>query len=175
MRGDRVSVTAPYRLRIERALDDPGVRSVFHGPLLLVVRSDATRFRTFSFYKDFTLRGDLADATRPAGRPQHFTTHGLNLAPFHLADDARYHAYSRRAEPLVVFGTSDSGVPNRARGDGLTFLDVLWEQAPFASSGGFVAAVRTLAGTWPAEGLFTAAEWDRVVSAAVSADLRSRS
>ncbi|WP_425264197.1 glycoside hydrolase family 127 protein [Streptomyces caeruleatus] len=175
VRGDRVSVTAPYRLRIERALDDPGVQSLFHGPVLLVARSDAAQFRVFSFYKDFTLRGDLADAIRPEGRPLHFTTHGLTLAPFHLADDARYHAYFQRAEPVVLFGTTDSGVPNRARGDGLTFLDVLWEQAPFASSGSFVAAVRALAGTWLAEGLFTSAERDRVVAAAVSADLRSRS
>lgn len=175
VRGDRVGVSAPYRLRIERALDDPGVQSLFHGPVLLVARSDAAQFREFSFYKDFTLRGDLADAIRPEGRPLHFTTHGLTLAPFHLADDARYHAYFRRAEPVVVFGTSDSGVPNRARGDGLTFLDVLWKQAPFASSGSFVAAVRALAEAWQAEALLTSAERDRVVAAAVSADLRSRS
>nr|WP_228044710.1 hypothetical protein [Streptomyces ferrugineus] len=100
---------------------------------------------------------------------------GLTLAPFHIADDTRYHAYFRRAEPVVVFGTSDSGVPNRARGDGLTFLDVLWARAPFVSSGSFVAAVRALAGTWLSEGLFTSAERDRVVAAAVNADLRSRS
>lgn len=68
----------------------------------------------------------------------HFTTHGLTLAPFHLADDAPYHAYFKRAEPVVVFGAAASGVPNRARGDGLTFLDVLWGQAPFATSGRFV-------------------------------------
>jgi hypothetical protein len=70
----------------------------------------------FSFFRDFTLRGDLADGVRPEGRPQHFTTHGLALAPFHLADDAACHAYFRRAEPVVVFGTTDSGVANRAGG-----------------------------------------------------------
>jgi hypothetical protein len=63
-------------------------------------------------------------------------------------------------------------VPNRARGDGLTFLDVLWEQAPFATSGRFVAAVRGLAGRWLSEGLFTRAERDAVVAAAAGADLR---
>ncbi|WP_329223425.1 glycoside hydrolase family 127 protein [Streptomyces sp. NBC_01485] len=171
-RGDRVTVSAPYRLRIERALDDTAVQSLFYGPVLLVARSQATGFRQFSFYKDFTLRGDLADAVRPEGRPLHFTTHGLTLAPFHLADDTRYHAYFRRAEPVVVFGTTDSGVPNRARGDGLTFLDVLWEQAPFTTSARFVAAVRVLADTWLSGGLFTQAERDRVVAAAVGANLR---
>ncbi|MFI5798167.1 glycoside hydrolase family 127 protein [Streptomyces sp. NPDC051677] len=171
-RGDRVTVSAPYRLRIARALDDPTVQSLFYGPVLLVARSQATSFRQFSFYKDFTLRGDLADAVRPEGRPLHFTTHGLTLAPFHLADDSRYHAYFRRAEPSVVFGTTDSGVPNRPRADGLTFLDVLWGQAPFASTARFVGAVRTLADTWLSGGLFTRAERDRVVAAAGSARLK---
>ncbi|MFI6698924.1 glycoside hydrolase family 127 protein [Streptomyces sp. NPDC050509] len=171
-RGDRIGISAPYRLRVERALDDPAVQSVFHGPLLLVARSQETGFRAFSFYKDFTLRGDLADAIAPEGRPMHFTTHGLTLAPFHIADNTRYHAYFRRAEPVVVFGATDSGVANRARGDGLTFLDVLWAQAPFAASGPFVTAVRALAETWLSEGLFTRTERDRVVAAAVGADLR---
>jgi DUF1680 family protein len=171
-RGDQVTVLAPYRLRMERASDDPSVQSLFHGPVLLVARSQATDLRQFSFYKDFTLRGDLADAVRPEGRPQYFTTHGLTLAPFHVADDARYHAYFRRVEPVVVFGTSDSGVPNRSRGDGLTFLDVLWQQAPFATSAVFVAAVRTLADAWQAEGRLTRAERDRVVAAATAANLR---
>ncbi|MGW1274832.1 beta-L-arabinofuranosidase domain-containing protein, partial [Streptomyces sp. NPDC002491] len=167
-RGDRVTVLAPYRLRMERASDDPSVQSLFHGPVLLVARSQATDLRQFSFYKDFTLRGDLADAVRPEGRPQYFTTHGLTLAPFHVADDARYHAYFRRVEPVVVFGASDSGVPNRSRGDGLTFLDVLWQQAPFATAAVFVAAVRTLADAWQAEGRLTRAERDRVVAAATA-------
>ncbi|WLW57452.1 glycoside hydrolase family 127 protein [Streptomyces sp. YU58] len=171
--GDRVRVSMPYRLRIERALDDPAVQSVFHGPVLLVAQSPAQGFRAFSFYKDFTLRGDLAGAIRPEGRPLHFTTHGLTLAPFFVADDTRYHAYFRRSEPVVVFGRADSGVPNRARGDRLTFLDVLWDQAPFATAGRFVEAVRALADTWLSAGLFTRTERDAVVAAAVRADLRN--
>ncbi len=174
-RGDRVAISAPYRLRIERALDDPTVQSVFYGPVLLVARSPETGFRSFSFYKDFTLRGDLADSIRREGRPLHFTTHGLTLAPFHIADDARYHAYFERSEPVVVFGTTDSGVPNRAGPDGLTFLDVLWARAPFTTSGRFVRAVRTLADAWLSEGRFNRAERDRVVTAAVGANLRHRS
>ncbi|WP_181800205.1 beta-L-arabinofuranosidase domain-containing protein [Streptomyces ipomoeae] len=171
-RGDRVAISTPYRLRIERALDDPAVQSVFHGPVLLVARSAEQGFRQFSFYKDFTLRGDLASAIRPEGRPQYFTTHGLTLAPFFVADGTRYHAYFRRNEPVVVFGTADSGVPNRARADRLTFLDVLWARAPFATSAAFVEAVRVLADAWVAEGLFSRGERDAVVAAAVRANLR---
>ncbi|WEH19632.1 beta-L-arabinofuranosidase domain-containing protein [Streptomyces sp. VNUA24] len=171
-RGDRVAVSAPYRLRVERAPDDPTVQSVFFGPLLLVARSPEAGLRTFSFYKDFTLRGDLADAVRPEGRPLHFTTHGLTLAPFFIGDDLRYHAYFRRSEPLIVFGAAGSGVPNRARADRLTFLDVLWARAPFPTSDAFVTAVRTLADGWVSEGRFTGAERDAVVAAAVRAGLR---
>lgn len=82
--GDRITVSAPYRLRVERAVDDPTAQSLFYGPL-------------------------------------HFTTHGLTLGPFHIADTARYHAYFKRSEPVVVFGTATSGVPNRARPDDPTF------------------------------------------------------
>ncbi|MDX2546195.1 glycoside hydrolase family 127 protein [Streptomyces sp. WI04-05B] len=171
-RGDRITVSAPYRLRVERALDDPTVQSLFHGPVLLVARSQATSFRTFSFYKDFTLQGDLAASVRPEGRPLYFTTHGLTLAPFHVADTARYHAYFRRSEPVVVFGTATSGVPNRARTDGLTFLDVLWARAPFAAQGAFLDAVRVLADSWQSQGLFSRAERDAVVAASVRAGLR---
>ncbi|MFF3377372.1 glycoside hydrolase family 127 protein [Streptomyces sp. NPDC002680] len=170
--GDRITVSAPYRLRVERALDDPTVQSLFYGPVLLVARSQTTTFRTFSFYKDFTLRGDLAASVKPEGCPLHFTTHGLTLAPFHIADTAPYHAYFRRSEPVVVFGTATSGVPNRARPDGPTFLDVLWERAPFATQGAFLDAVRVLADGWLAQGLFSRTERDAVVAAAVRANLR---
>ncbi|MDX3452779.1 glycoside hydrolase family 127 protein [Streptomyces sp. ME02-8801-2C] len=171
-RGDRITVSAPYRLRVERAVDDPTVQSLFHGPVLLVARSTATTLRTFSFYKDFTLQGDLAASVKPEGRPQHFTTHGLVLAPFHIADTARYHAYFKRSEPVVVFGTATSGVPNRARADGLTFLDVLWARAPFATQQAFLDAVRVLADSWLSQGLFSRAERDAVVAASVRANLR---
>ncbi|WP_106972319.1 glycoside hydrolase family 127 protein [Streptomyces yerevanensis] len=172
-RGDRVRVSAPFGLRIEKAPDDPAVQSLFYGPVLLVARSAEPTFRSFSFYKDFTLRGDLADAVRPEGRPMHFTTHGLVLAPFHIGDDSQYHAYFKRSEPVIVFGSADSGVPNRDRGDGTTFLDLVWNPAPFATSGRFVRAVRALAGEWLSEGLLTRSERDRVVSAAARADLRA--
>ncbi|WP_246113741.1 glycoside hydrolase family 127 protein, partial [Streptomyces montanus] len=172
-RGDRIRVSAPFGLRIEKAPDDPTAQSLFYGPVLLVARSTEPTFRSFSFYKDFTLRGDLADAVRPEGRPMHFTTHGLVLAPFHIGDDSNYHAYFKRSEPVIVFGAADSGVPNRDRGDGTTFLDLVWNQAPFTTSGRFVRAVRATAGDWLSEGLLTRSERDRVVAAATRADLES--
>ncbi|AZQ32399.1 hypothetical protein EJ357_02155 [Streptomyces cyaneochromogenes] len=111
-------------------------------PGLLVARTPDPTFRAFSFYKDFTLRGDLADAIAPEGRPLHFTTHRLTLASFHIADDTRYHACFKRSEPLVVLGTTDSGIPNRPRADGPTFLDALWHQDSFDTSAHFIQSVR---------------------------------
>ena len=75
--------------------------------------------------------------------PLHFTTGGYTLAPFFVADPASeagtdapptkpYHLYVRRHEPQIVFGSIDAGVPNAKREDGLTFLDVLWSDAPFS-------------------------------------------
>ncbi|WP_239149271.1 hypothetical protein [Streptomyces sp. SID12501] len=70
-----------------------------------------------------------------------------------------------------MFGTATSGVPNRARTDGLTFLDVLWARAPFVTQGAFVDAVRALADSWLSQGLLSRTERDAVVAAAVRANL----
>ncbi len=67
--------------------------------------------------------------------PMTFTTHGLSLVPFYVGDTKHYHAYFRRQEPEIVFGKVDSGVPNRAKDHGTTFLDAVWEQAPFGNRG----------------------------------------
>jgi hypothetical protein len=130
---DRVRVSAPFGLRTEKAPDDPAVQSLFYGPVLLVARSAEPDFRAFSFYQDFTLRGDLADAVRPAGKPMHFTTHGLVLAPFHIGDDSQYHAYFRRSEPCPCRKSHPSwwelvyGGLERGRSDGCSGrLGITW-------------------------------------------------
>ena len=38
--GDRVEIAMPFSFRIERALDDPAVQSIFYGPTLLAVQHD---------------------------------------------------------------------------------------------------------------------------------------
>ncbi|MFE0252261.1 hypothetical protein [Streptomyces sp. NPDC059010] len=95
-RGDRVTILAPYRLRIERALDDPAVQSLFYGAVLLVARSPEPDLRAFSFYKRFTLRGDLADAIAPEGR---------STPPA---------SSSRRCAPLPTGGRRRGGSPGRS-------------------------------------------------------------
>jgi hypothetical protein len=89
-----------------------------------------------------------------------------------------------RVEPQIVFGSIDSGVPNRKRDDGLpdydvpvegilspghdgpTFLDLVWDKAPFATHGDFVAVVARLAEEFVNAGEFTTEEKDPVVAAA---------
>jgi len=190
--GDRIEVEMPFSFRTERALDNPAVQSVFYGPTLLAVQHGVagqdleSGLLGFSFYRHLKLDGDLAPAMTPGAAPLHFTTNGHTLAPFFVADPAAaegpqlpatapYHIYIRRQEPQVVFGSIDSGVPNRSRDDRLTFLDVLWDAAPFADHRVFTAAVSRLATEWQQAGRLTAQERSAIVDAAGKAerDLRT--
>ena len=133
----------PLRFRVERALDNPAVQSIFYGPTLMAVQREAvgnnleSGLIPMSFYRHLKLDGDLRSAMTPSGKPMHFETNGFTLAPFYVSDPdpsvaSPYHLYVRREEPAIVFGSIDSGVPNRSRDDGLTFLDMVWDEAPFA-------------------------------------------
>ncbi|MGP3963839.1 beta-L-arabinofuranosidase domain-containing protein [Nonomuraea sp. 3N208] len=170
-RGDKIRISMPFSLRVEKALDIPTTQSIAYGPVPMVAKSNETTFREFSFYKDFTLSGDLAQ-TMTSTSPMTFTTHGLPLVPFYIGDTDRYHAYFHRVEPKIVFGKVDSGVPNYARADSVTFLDAVWAKAPFDNQGGFVSAVARTADDWIGAGLMTSAEKNAVVSAAARARLR---
>ncbi len=128
----------------------------------MVAKSTQTTFRQLSFYKDFTLSGDLARAVTSTG-PMTFTANGLPLVPLYINNTDRYHAYFRRVEPTIVFGRIDSGVPNREQADSVTFLDAVWKNAPFANQGQFVSTVTRTAEEWVTAGLMTWAQKDTVV------------
>ncbi|NUT48697.1 MAG: glycosylase, partial [Saccharothrix sp.] len=193
--GDVVEIRMPFDLRIERAADRPDTQAVFWGPVLLQIMGDpgGGAFRELSLYRHLKRDGDYGRAAitaapvTPAG-DRTFTAGGLTLRPYHISDNQPASSYFRRVEPTVVFGAIDTGVPNRKRDDGLpvydvpvdgvtspghdgpTFLDLLWDQAPFANHGAFVAAVTALADAFATAGAFTAAERDVVVSKAASAN-----
>jgi DUF1680 family protein len=189
--GDTIDIAMPFSFRTERALDNPAVQSIFYGPTLLAVQHDRvgtdleTGLLSLSFYRHLKLDGDLAPAMTPAAAPLHFTTGGFTLAPFFVADPAAvgaemtptapYHVYVRRAEPQIVFGSIDSGVPNSARDDRLTFLDVLWEGAPFATHRDFTSAAARVAAEWEKAGRVTAQQRAAIMDAAAKAerDLRT--
>ena len=167
---DRVEVTMPFGLRVERAIDDKAVQSVFNGPLVLPALSSEESFRELSFYSDLKLDGDLASAIKPAGGGR-FTTNGYTLRPFYIGDREDHHPYFRRHEPSIVFGSVDSGVPNYAeREGGDTFLDLVWADAPFKNHGQFTVTVEKVSRAWRQRGLLTQAERAAIMNAAEEAE-----
>ena len=154
----------------------------------------------FSFYSQMKLDGDLAPSMTPAGDALHFTSQGHTLAPFYVADPVAtaldgddpadtelpapvegggrgrgpdtqpYHIYVRRSEPAIVFGSVDSGVANVAQDNGVTFLDTVWSEAPFASHDQFMATVERVATEWRDSGLLTGSDRETVVEAARRAE-----
>ncbi|MFI5912380.1 beta-L-arabinofuranosidase domain-containing protein [Dactylosporangium sp. NPDC051541] len=183
--GDVVDVRIPFVIHVERAIDRPESQNLFWGPVLLQILGAASRDLTL--YRFLKRDGDYSRAAVTAGTvtaagDRTFTAGGFTLRPYYISDNQATSSYFRRVEPTIVFGSVDSGVPNRKRDDGLpnydvpvsgvtspgtdgpTFLDLLWDQAPFASHSQFVDAVTALAST-----LLSAAEQDTVVAAANAA------
>ncbi|KOU63233.1 glycosylase [Streptomyces sp. MMG1533] len=165
--GDTVRVSMPFRLRVEKALDDPSLQTLFYGPVNLVARNPATDYLQFGLYANAGLSGDLLPTLTPVtGKPLHHTLDGTEFAPFSEGTEDPTHAYFRRSEPRVVFGTVDSGVANPAKADGTTLLDEIWAAAPFSGKGALVARVRSVVDTWVSAGLLARADGDKVVSTA---------
>lgn len=194
--GDEIELKLPFTIRIERALDRPDTQAIMWGPVLLQTLGSPSSNSTFwelSLYRHLKLDGDYARAaiqqtsTNAAGDPI-FTVEGLTARPYYISDSQPVSSYFRRVEPAVVFGSTDTGVPNRKRNDGLpkydvpvqgvpspgsdgpTFLDLVWDQAPFASHGAFVSVVEETAAAFVSAGVFTADERDAIVASASEAD-----
>jgi hypothetical protein len=81
-----------------------------------------------------------------------------------------YHIYVRRQEPRVVFGSVDAGVPNPTGSDGRTFLDAVWDQAPFQDHTQFVSAVEEMVSEWEGSGRITESDGAAIVDAARRAE-----
>ncbi|NGY60291.1 glycosylase [Lentzea sp. NEAU-D13] len=169
--GDRIEITMPFSLRVERALDDPAVQSLLYGPLVLPALNDSRTWRTFSFYRHLKLDGDLRTAVSPLGQPNFFTTHGHTLRPLYIGVDDAHHLYFKRLEPTVVFGSADSAVSNETVDDeGFSFLDRVWQAAPFPNHDRFVRRVRDVSAEWQRRGRFTRHDREAVIDAAVRAE-----
>ncbi|MGV9940477.1 beta-L-arabinofuranosidase domain-containing protein [Streptomyces sp. NPDC003401] len=168
--GDTVRVSAPFRLRVEKAPDDPSLQALFHGPVNLVARHPSTSYLEFGLYRNAALSGDLAPSLTPvSGKPLHHTLDGVEFAPFHEGTEDPTHAYVRRVEPRIVFGGTDSGVANPAKEDGTTLLDEVWAGAPFGGKGALAGRVRGVVDAWVAAGLLGRADGERAVGTARSA------
>lgn len=196
--GDIIQIHMPFTLRTERALDRPDTQALMWGPLLLQLLgqpSGNSSFHTLSLYQHLKLDGDYVSAgtksTSAAGDTLFTfdTANGkIQARPYYIADDSATSSYFRRVEPKVVFGAVNTGIPNRKRNDhlpnydvpvqgvtspgsdGPTFLDVLWDKAPFESHAKFVAAVRSVADAFVADGIYNAAEKEKIVAGAEKAE-----
>ncbi|WP_371578823.1 beta-L-arabinofuranosidase domain-containing protein [Streptomyces sp. NBC_01314] len=168
--GDVVRVTIPFRLRVEKALDDPTLQTLFYGPVNLVGRNSATSYLPVGLYRNAGLSGDLLPSLTPvSGKPLHYTLGGTEFAPFYEGSEDPTHAYVKRSEPTVFLGGTDSGVANPAKSDGTTLLDEIWAGAPFADKGALVARVESTAGSWVSAGLLSQADGQKVVTTAQNA------
>ncbi|MEU8749245.1 beta-L-arabinofuranosidase domain-containing protein [Streptomyces chartreusis] len=168
--GDTVKISMPFRLRVEKALDDGSLQSLFHGPINLVGRNSATSYLQLGLYRNAGLSGDLLPSLTPvSGKPLHFTLDGTEFAPFFEGTEDPTHAYFRRSEPRVILGNSDSGVTNPAKPDGTTLLDEIWAGAPFAGKGALVSRVRSTVDAWVSAGLLGRTDGQTVVRTAQQA------
>ncbi|GGZ65045.1 beta-L-arabinofuranosidase domain-containing protein [Streptomyces bluensis] len=168
--GDTVRVTIPFRLRVEKALDDPSLQTLFYGPVNLVGRNTSTSYLQVGLYGNAALSGDLLPSLTPvSGKPLHYTLNGTEFAPFHEGTEDPTHAYVRRSEPRVVFGNTDSQVANPARSDGTTLLDEIWAGAPFATKGALVTRVRSTVNSWVSAGLLSQSDGQKVTATAQNA------
>ncbi|MFD3376361.1 MULTISPECIES: beta-L-arabinofuranosidase domain-containing protein [unclassified Streptomyces] len=168
--GDVVKVAIPFRVRVEKALDDPGLQTLFLGPVNLVARNSGTSYLQFGLFRNAALSGDLLPSLSPvSGKPLHYTLNGTEFAPFSEGTEDPTHAYFRRSEPKVVFGTTDSGVTNPARSDGTTLLDEIWAGAPFGNKAALVSRVQSTVNSWVSAGLLGQADGQKVVTTAQNA------
>ncbi|KAI1827766.1 hypothetical protein F4861DRAFT_287537 [Xylaria intraflava] len=197
--GDVVEVTMPFSIHIERSLDRPDTQTILWGPIVLQLLGKTTTandgYFGLSLYQYLKRDGNYSTAavkqtgTTSNGDPMFTITDGsLAARPYYISDSQAVSSYFRRIEPTVVFGTIDTGVANRMRDDGLpnynvpvqgitspgtdgpTFLDLVWDQAPFASHSAFVKSVTSVADQFVSAGSYNATERDTIVTKAGQAE-----
>lgn len=198
--GDVIEVVMPFSIRTERALDRPDTQALMWGPILLQIVGEPTdgSYCKLSLYRFLKRDGDYQHAAirlsskTSNGDPLFSTSlsnnNSLIVRPYYISDTQAVSSYFRRVEPTVVFGKLDTGVPNLKRNDGLpkydvpvanitspgsdglTFLDVVWDQAPFATHSDFVKVVASIADSFVAAKIYTSVERDTIVARAGEAE-----
>lgn len=174
--GTVVEISMPLALREVPAPDDASLVTLELGPTVLLARSAATTWLPVAAATWRRLDGTLDVPLTPADDGT-WRLGDLVLEPAWSGSDARYHMYLRRADARIAFAgagagpdvgaePADSGVPNVARRDGGTFLDVLWSDGGFASRPEFLRAVLHTTHEFVGLGLLSAAEARDVLRAA---------
>jgi hypothetical protein len=194
--GDTIDIDFPFPIRIERAIDRPDTQTVMYGPLAYPVLGTPPAgqggYQQLTLYKFLKRDGDYGRAAVTKGSGGNLVAGGLTLRPQYVGDTQAESMYFRRIEPEIVFGSIATGVANVKRDDnlpnydvpvtgitspgddGLTFLDIVWDQAPFANHGAFVSAVTATANAFAGAGTLTNAQRATVIAAAASAEQELR-
>ncbi|WAX81388.1 glycoside hydrolase family 127 protein [Streptomyces sp. KMM 9044] len=165
--GDTVRVLVPFRLRAERALDDPTLQPLFPGPVNLVARAPSTEHLQCALYGNVGLSGDLLPSLTPvAGKRLHHTLNGVGFAPF--PEGGR----EPDARPLPALGPP-CGLRRRRRrprpGRRRHAAGRDLGGALFGSKGALVTRVRTTVADRALAGLPSGTDGDRVARTAQNA------
>ncbi|UJF35484.1 beta-L-arabinofuranosidase domain-containing protein [Paenibacillus hexagrammi] len=85
--GDKIDISMPFSLRLEKTPDDPSTGSIMYGPLLMVGKSNSTSWTNLKLNTE-----NLSQSITPTGTLS-FSTNGIPLVPMYQAYNFRYHAY----------------------------------------------------------------------------------
>ncbi|KAL6707904.1 hypothetical protein ACN47E_003578 [Coniothyrium glycines] len=198
--GDVIEVRMPMTVRVERALDRPDTQAFMRGPVVLQTIGELKNgsFWQLSLYRFLKRDGDYqGTALRESGRNANgdclyttlsATNETVEIQPYYVSNGQSVSTYFRRFEENVVFGKINTGITNRKRNDGLpkydvpvsgisspgsdgpTFLDLVWDQAPFDTHDAFVQIVTSTAHTFVDANVYTEAERDVLVARASEAE-----
>jgi DUF1680 family protein len=174
--GEVLVLGAPVSLRAEAAIDDPRQCALFLGPTLLLARSEATTALAFGLGGRRGFDGGLitdrtgAELLAELAREGTVAIDGIAFEPCWSGADTRYHMYVRSHDDEIAFGGNGTGVPNRVRSDGGTFLDELWSAGSFPDRAAFLDRVAAVAARVRAEGLLGRDELAKVLAGAAAFD-----
>ncbi|HEX2145443.1 MAG TPA: beta-L-arabinofuranosidase domain-containing protein [Glycomyces sp.] len=166
----------PAALRAEPTIDDPRQCALFLGATLLLAQSDATTGLTFGFNGRRGFDGGLitgrtgAELLAELARDGTIELDGITFEPCWSGADTKYHMYMRSHDEEIAFGGTGTGVPNRVRSDGGTFLDELWSAGTFPDRKAFLDRVAAVAVRVRSEGLLGRDELAKVLAAAAAFD-----
>ncbi|HEU5130268.1 MAG TPA: beta-L-arabinofuranosidase domain-containing protein [Glycomyces sp.] len=174
--GDELRLSTPAALRAEPAVDDPRQCALMLGPTLLLARSESTTALAFPLAGRRAFDGGLI-TDRTGGEllallaaEGTVDVDGTAFEPCWSGLDTRYHMYVRSQDAEIAFGGRGTGVANRVRPDGGTFLDELWSAGPFADRESFLASATAAARRVRSEGLLGRDELAAVLQAAAGFD-----
>jgi DUF1680 family protein len=184
--GDELALTTPASLRAEPTIDDPRQCALFLGPTLLLAQSEATTNLAFGLNGRRAFDGGLITGRTGADLLAELAREGaieldnpgfggvaserVAFEPCWSGEDGRYHMYVRSSDAEIAFGGNGTGVPNRQRSDGGTFLDELWAPGSLPSREAFLDRVAAVAARVRAEGLLGRDELATILTAAAAFD-----